>query len=71
MLSACRRWLVGLNFESLKPEEKVGLLINMVDTCVRICCDGLRDRDESIGQEELLEKVRKRIIFRKRRHHEV
>ncbi len=57
--------------ETLKPEEKVGLSISMTDVCVRICVDALRDRDETIKEEELLEKVRTRIMYKKRRHHEV
>jgi len=60
-----------LTFEKLKPEEKVNLAINMTDVCVRICADSIRDRDESVTEEELLERVRARIIHGKRRHYEV
>jgi hypothetical protein len=60
-----------LTCEKLKPEEKVSLSIGMIDTCIHICIDALRDRDETIKEEELLEKVRARIMFKKRRHHEV
>ncbi len=49
----------------------MGLSISMTDVCVRICVDALRDRDETIKEEELLEKVRTRIMYKKRRHHEV
>jgi len=60
-----------LTFEKLKPEEKVKLSIGMIDTCIRICADALRDQDTTITDEDLLEKVRARIMYRKRRHHEV
>jgi hypothetical protein len=60
-----------LTFEKLKPEEKVNLSIGMIDTCVHVCTDALRDQDKAIKEEELLEKVRARIMYKKRRHHEV
>jgi len=49
----------------------VNLSINMIDTCIRICADALKDQDEKITEEDLLEKVRTRIMDNKRRHHEV
>jgi hypothetical protein len=60
-----------LTLETLKPEEKVNLSVNMIDTCIRICTDALKDQDEKITEEDLLEKVRTRIMGNKRRHHEV
>ncbi|MFB0501382.1 MAG: hypothetical protein ACETVP_02825 [Candidatus Bathyarchaeia archaeon] len=60
-----------MTLETLKPEEKVNLSINMTDTCIHICADALKDQDETIKEEELLEKVRARIMYKKRRHHEV
>ena len=60
-----------MDLEELTPEEKVNLTINMVDTCVRICVDGIRDLDKTIRDEELIEKLRARITLNKRRHHEV
>ena len=63
--------MVWLTFETLKPEEKVNLSIGMIDTCIHICADALRDQDTTITEEELLEKVRARIMYKKRRHHEV
>ena len=60
-----------MTFETLKPEEKVNLSIGMIDTCIHICADALRDQDTTITEEELLEKVRARIMYKKRRHHEV
>lgn len=64
-------WVVGLDLEKLKPEEKVNLSISMIDTCVQVCFNALKDRDETIKEEELLEKVRERIMYNKRRHFEV
>ena len=63
--------VVGLDLEKLKPEEKVNLSINMTDTCIQICFNALKDRDETIKEEELLEKVRERIMYNRRRHFEV
>ena len=62
---------MALNLEKLKPEEKVNLSISMIDTCIRICADALKDQDETIKEEELLEKVRARIMYNRRRYHEV
>jgi len=60
-----------LVLEKLKPEEKVNLSISMTDACVSICFDAIKDQDETIKEEELMEKVRARIMYQKRRHHEV
>jgi len=57
--------------EKLTPEEKVDLAITMVDTCIRICADGIRDRDKTINDEKLIEELRARITLNKRRHYEV
>ena len=57
--------------ERLKPEEKVNLSISMTDACVSICFDAIKDQDENVEVKELLEKVRARIMYQKRRHHEV
>ena len=63
--------MVRLTLETLKPEEKVNLSISMIDTCIHVCADALKDQDETITKEELLEKVRARVMYDKRRHHEV
>jgi len=42
----------------------------MTDVCVRVCADAVRDQYPSIREEELLERVRERIMFGKRRVHE-
>jgi len=49
----------------------VKLSISMTDACVKICADSIKDQIEGIKEEELLEKVRARTIYQKRRHHEV
>jgi hypothetical protein len=60
-----------LTLETLKPEKTVNLSISVIDTCIQICADAFKDKDETIKEEELLEKVRTRIMYKKRRHHEV
>jgi len=60
-----------LVLEKLKPEEKVNLSISMVDVSIRICADSLKDQDVNIKEEELLEKLRERTMYQKRRHYEV
>ena len=57
--------------KKLKPEEKVNLSISMTDVCVNICVDSVKDQIEGIKEEELLDKVRARTMYQKRRHHEV
>jgi len=51
----------------LKPEERVNLAIGMSDVCVRVCADGVRDQNPGISEEELIERVRERLLFGKRR----
>jgi hypothetical protein len=51
----------------LKPEERVNLAIGMTDVCVRICADGVRDGNPSLGEEEIVERVRERLMFSKPR----
>jgi len=60
-----------LTREKLKPEGKVNLSISMTDTCTRICADGVRDQGEAVKEDEIMERVRERIMYKKRRHHEV
>ncbi|MCJ7505032.1 hypothetical protein MUP05_00975 [Candidatus Bathyarchaeota archaeon] len=52
-------------------EKKVNLAINMTDVCVRISSDAIRDRYPRVNEEELLERVRKRIRYGRRREREV
>jgi hypothetical protein len=51
----------------LKPEERVNLAIGMSDVCIRVCADGVRDQNPGISEEELIERVRERLMFGKRR----
>jgi len=51
----------------LKPEERVNLAIGMSDVCVRVCADGVRDQNPGISEEELIERVRERLMFGKKR----
>ena len=56
-----------MKLEDLTPEEKVALTVDMVDTCLRICAEGIRNRENVINQEELKEKLRARLESDKRR----
>jgi len=56
-----------LSQSELKPEEKVNLAIGMTDACVRICADAVRDLNPDLKEEELMERIRERIGFGKRR----
>ena len=55
----------------LKLEERVNLAIDMSDVCVRVCADGVRDQNPGISEEELIERVRERLMFDKGRKREV
>ena len=46
----------------LKPEERVNLAIGMTDACVRVCVEGILNRDSSLTDEE----VRERIMYARR-----
>jgi hypothetical protein len=56
-----------LAVKRLKPEERVNLAVGMSDVCVRVCADGVRDQNPGISKEELIERVRERLLFGKRR----
>lgn len=60
-----------LDCRKLSSEEKVNLMISMVDACTRICAEGIRVQNKNISDEELMEKLRARILYNKRRHREV
>lgn len=60
-----------LSLDKLKPEEKVNLSIDMTNVCARVCVDSIRDRDKALEEEELIDRVRARIMYGKRRHREV
>jgi hypothetical protein len=59
--------LAWLFVKRLKPEDRVNLAIGMSDVCIRVCADGVRDQNPGISEEELIERVRERLMFGKRR----
>jgi len=61
----------GLPVRRLKLERRVNLAIDMSDVCVRVCADGVRDQNPGISEEELIERVRERLMFDKGRKREV
>ena len=60
--------MVWLFVRRLRPEERVDLAVGMSDVCVRVCADGVRDGDPSISEEEVVLRVRERLLFSKRRN---
>jgi hypothetical protein len=58
--------LAWLFVKRLKPEDRVNLAIGMSDVCIRVCADGVRDQNPGISEEELIERVRERLMFGKR-----
>ena len=59
-------WAV-VDWEELKPEERVDLAVGMSDVVVRVCAEGVRAQYPDISEEELIEKVRERLMFDDRR----
>jgi len=59
-------WAV-VDWEELKPEERVDLAVGMSDVVVRVCAEGVRAQYPDISDEELVEKVRERLMFDDRR----
>jgi hypothetical protein len=57
---------VCLVVKRLKPEERVNLAIGMSDVCIRICAEGIKAENPSIGDKELIEKLRERFEWSKR-----
>ena len=51
----------------LPPERKVEIMMDMTSACVRICADGIRAQNPGISETELLEKLRERVQWRKRK----
>ena len=51
----------------MKPEEKVAIAIDMTDACIRICADGIKAQNPGISEEELVEKLRERFEWIKRK----
>ena len=59
--------MVWLIVRRLRPEERVNLAVGMSDVCVRICADGVRDENPRLSEEEVVKRVRERLLFSKRR----
>lgn len=51
----------------LPPEKKVAIAIDLTDACMRICADGIRTQYPGIGEDELVERLRERLDWAKRR----
>ena len=51
----------------LKPEQKVAIAIDMTDACLQICADGIKAQNPGISEEELIEKLRERLEWIKRK----
>ena len=49
------------DINSLTPEEKANLSINMTDTCVLICKEGIIKREKGISEATLLKQLRDRM----------
>jgi hypothetical protein len=56
----------GERLGRLQPEEKVAIMIDMTDACVRVCASGIRDRSPDISDEELLSRLRERLEWSRR-----
>lgn len=50
----------------LKPEEKLAICMDMTESCVRICAEGIKSQYPGISEEELLAKLRERLEWSKR-----
>jgi len=59
------------SLDKMTPEEKLNMAISMTDTVVQICAEGVKSQNPNISEDELIEKVRERMMDQKRRHHEV
>jgi hypothetical protein len=51
----------------LKPEAKVAMMMDMTESMVRVCAEGIRTQNPGISDKELMEKLRKRLEWSKRR----
>ena len=50
----------------LKPEAKVAMMMDMTESMVRVCAEGVRAQNPDITEGELIEKLRERIEWSKR-----
>ena len=51
----------------LLPEIKVNMAIDMTDAMVGVCAEGIRVRHPGISEVELLDKLRERLEWARRR----
>lgn len=54
------------NKDAIDSESRVRIAVDMVEVCVSVCAEGLRSSDRSIDERELLERLRSRLVSRKR-----
>jgi hypothetical protein len=50
----------------LRPEAKVAMMMDMTESMVRVCAEGVRAQNPGISDEELMEKLRERLEWSKR-----
>jgi hypothetical protein len=50
----------------LRPEDRVNLSVGMSDVCVRICAEGVRNQNQGISEEKLIERVREKFVWDKK-----
>jgi hypothetical protein len=50
----------------LSPEVKVAVALELSEGCVRVCADGIRAACPGISEEELLVRLRERLVWGKR-----
>ncbi|MGB9022573.1 MAG: hypothetical protein WCC94_03960 [Candidatus Bathyarchaeia archaeon] len=56
----------GLSWETLRPEDRVRLSIEMTNVVVQICADGIRETHPEITEEQLISLLRRRFSFGRR-----
>lgn len=50
----------------LPPEVKVNMAMDMTESMVRVCAEGIRVQNPNITEKELMEKLRERLEWSKR-----
>jgi len=53
----------------LKPEAKVNMAIEMTEAMARVCLDGIKGRNPSMAEEELMKGLRERLEWAKQWQH--
>ncbi|MBX5328607.1 MAG: hypothetical protein QHH18_07485 [Candidatus Bathyarchaeota archaeon] len=51
---------------SLPPDVKVNMAMDMTESMVRVCAEGIRAQYPDITEKELMEKLRERLEWTKR-----